>query len=35
MSWTNAVALMAADALYQLTPAAPLFSHEYWRTQGF
>jgi len=33
MSWTNAVALMAADALYQLTPAAGLFSHEFWRSQ--
>ena len=35
MSWTNAVALMAADALYQLTPAASLFSHEYWQEHGF
>jgi hypothetical protein len=23
--------LMAADALYHLTPAGRLFSHEYWR----
>jgi hypothetical protein len=35
MSWTNAVALMAADALYQLTPAANIFSHEDWRKLGF
>jgi hypothetical protein len=35
MSWTNAVALMAADALYQLTPAATIFSHAYWRKLGF
>ena len=34
MSWTNAVALMAADGLYQLTPAAAIFSHEYWERQG-
>lgn len=31
ITWTNAVVLMAADALYQLTPAGRLFSHEYWR----
>lgn len=30
ISWTNAVALMAADALYDLTPASRLFSHESW-----
>lgn len=35
MTWTNAVVLMAADAVYQLTPAAGLFSHEYWHTHGF
>lgn len=34
MTWTNAVALMAADALYQLTPAAGIFSHAYWRRLG-
>jgi hypothetical protein len=33
ISWTNAVALMAADALYDLTPGAGLFRHENW--QGF
>jgi hypothetical protein len=30
MTWTNAVVLMAADALYQLTPGAKLFSHRFW-----
>lgn len=30
ISWTNAVVLMAADALYGLTPAAGLFNHENW-----
>jgi nuclear transport factor 2 (NTF2) superfamily protein len=30
ISWTNAVALMAADALYELTPASGLFSHDSW-----
>ena len=31
-SWTNAAVLLAADALYHLTPAGPMFSHQYWRT---
>ncbi len=30
-TWTNAAALMAADALYGLTPAAHLFRHARWR----
>lgn len=30
ISWTNAVVMMAADALYGLTPAAELFSHRFW-----
>ena len=30
ISWTNAVALMAADSLYGLTPACNLFSHRSW-----
>jgi len=30
-TWTNAVVLMAADALYGLTPAGRLFSHAYWK----
>lgn len=38
ISWTNAVVLMAADALYGLTPASCLFSHDAWdgfRFAGF
>lgn len=30
-TWTNAVALMAADALFHLTPAGGLFSHDHWQ----
>ncbi|WP_459903339.1 phenyltransferase domain-containing protein [Desulfosarcina cetonica] len=30
ITWTNAVVLMAADALFDLTPAAQLFSHAGW-----
>ncbi|WDP90400.1 MAG: phenyltransferase domain-containing protein [Desulfobacter sp.] len=30
ISWTNAVVLMAADALYGLTPAGRLFDHDSW-----
>lgn len=30
LTWTNAVVLMAADALYDLTPASRLFSHRNW-----
>ncbi len=30
MSWTNAVVLMAADVLYQYTPAHRLFDHGFW-----
>ena len=33
ITWTNAVALMAADAIYNLTPAGQLFSHGFW--EGF
>jgi hypothetical protein len=35
ITWTNAVVLMAADALYHLTPAAGLFSHHAWGQNGF
>jgi hypothetical protein len=35
ITWTNAVVLMAADALYHLTPAAGLFSHHAWGPNGF
>ena len=34
ITWTNAVALMAADALYNLTPAGQLFSHKFWENSG-
>ena len=30
ISWTNAVVLLAADAIYSLTPASGLFSHRSW-----
>jgi len=30
LTWTNAVVLMAADAVYNLTPAAPIFNHQFW-----
>ncbi len=30
ISWTNAGALLAADAIFRLTPAAGLFSHQRW-----
>jgi hypothetical protein len=31
ITWTNAVVLMALDALFQITPAHDLFSHAHWR----
>lgn len=34
ISWTNAVVLMAADAIYRLTPAAGLFDHDFWQNAG-
>ncbi len=33
VTWTNAVALMAADALYNLTPAGRIFNHTFWKTE--
>lgn len=30
LTWTNAVVLMAADALYGITPAGDLFDHAFW-----
>jgi hypothetical protein len=30
-TWTNAVVLMAADAVYQMTPACHLFDHRFWK----
>ena len=35
ITWTNAVALMAADALYNLTPAGQLYSHKFWESFDF
>jgi hypothetical protein len=35
IAWTNAVILMAADALFHLTPASRLFSHQYWASLDF
>ncbi|MFO7840116.1 MAG: phenyltransferase domain-containing protein [Desulfosalsimonadaceae bacterium] len=35
ITWTNGVVIMAADALYQLTPAAGLFNHEFWQFSEF
>jgi hypothetical protein len=34
LTWTNAVVLMAADALYHMTPASRLFSHQVWNGSG-
>ena len=34
IAWTNAVVLMAADALFQLTPAAGLFQHRLWQAMN-
>jgi hypothetical protein len=30
MTWTNAVALLAADAIYNFTPGGRIFSHRFW-----
>jgi hypothetical protein len=35
IAWTNAVALMATDALYNLTPAAQIFHHRLWNSYNF
>ena len=35
ITWTNAVALMAADALFKLTPGGRLFSHAWWAEAGY
>jgi hypothetical protein len=34
ITWTNAAALMAVDAINNLTPAGQLFSHEFWESFG-
>ena len=31
IAWTNAAAMMAADAIYDLTPASQIFNHQFWR----
>jgi len=31
ITWTNGVVIMAADALYKISPACHLFSHEFWK----
>ena len=35
IAWTNAVALMAADAIYNLSPASQIFSHQFWKSYDF
>ncbi len=35
ITWTNGVVIMAADALYGLSPASVLFSHRFWETFEF
>lgn len=35
ITWSNAVVLMAADAIYQLTPANHLFNHRFWNQLSF
>jgi len=32
ITWTNAVALMAADTIYSLTPAGQIFNHNFWES---
>ena len=32
ITWTNAVTLIAADAIYNLTQASVLFNHQFWAT---
>jgi len=32
-TWTNAVVLITADAIYDFTPASRLFCHRYWSNQ--
>ncbi|MGC9324414.1 MAG: phenyltransferase domain-containing protein [Desulfomonilia bacterium] len=31
LTWTNAAVMMAADALYHITPASHLFNHSFWQ----
>lgn len=34
ITWTNGVVIMAADALYHLSPASHLFNHDFWERSG-
>ena len=34
ITWTNAAALIAADAIYGITPASVLFNHHFWATSA-
>lgn len=35
ITWSNAVVALAADAVYDLSPAGGLFSHRFWRSMSF
>ena len=35
LTWTNAVVLMAADALFSITPAGEIFNHNFWKSSGY
>ncbi len=35
ITWTNAVLIMAADALFKLTPASDLFCHAWWESSPY
>lgn len=35
ITWTNGVVLLAADALFELTPASRFFHHEFWNSHLF
>ncbi|MGM0418750.1 MAG: phenyltransferase domain-containing protein [Thermodesulfobacteriota bacterium] len=35
LTWTNAVAIMAADALYDITPASNIFSRNFWEINSY
>jgi hypothetical protein len=35
ITWTNAAVLMAADALFELTPGGKIFSHRWWTQSGY
>ncbi|MBC2711213.1 MAG: phenyltransferase domain-containing protein [Desulfosarcina sp.] len=35
ITWTNAAVLLAADALFNLTPASRLFDHRWWAEAGY